>query len=523
MPTELLLVLVISVVAVSPLVGRASRLPTPTVQFLLGCLLAALPATGRLSVSPELILLVVLPVILFWEGYQTSVAWLRRYWRPIVLNGVVLVVATAGGVALVAHAFGFAWPAAWALGAVLAPTDATAVAAFGRALPTSWMTVLRAESLINDGTALVVLAAAVRTADHAGLGIGSISLRAVESYGVGIAVGIVVAIFMLAVLPRITDPLVNACFALVLPFLAAVPAQALHGSGVVAVVTCAVAGSRASRRITPARMRLPAYAFWDITTFVLAGTLFVVTGMQLGRLVGSLAAGRALELIGQGTLLAVLVVVLRFAWISLSTAILRILDRRPVQRTLRVPFRARVVTTWGGLRGAISLAAALTVPVVADGSTFPHRQDLLVITFVVVAITLLVQGATLGRVVRWASSSFPPRPAHDPVAVARYSVTARTLHAFDDERFLTHVDPPLRQEARQRLADDLAALRIGSPPDTERMRLDLAVLQRKRQELVALVAAGDIEDSVMWDVQRLYDQEEARLETWLAVAEARQR
>src|SRR4051812_40948958 len=161
MPTDVLLVVVITVVAVSPWLARASRLPVPTVQFLLGCLLAALPVARRLSVSPELILLVVLPVILFWEGYQTSVTWARRYWRPIFLNGVLLVVVTAGGVAVLAHQLGFSWPAAWALGAVLAPTDASAVTAFGRSLPTAWTTVLRAESLINDGTALVILAVAI--------------------------------------------------------------------------------------------------------------------------------------------------------------------------------------------------------------------------------------------------------------------------------------------------------------------------------------------------------------------------
>jgi monovalent cation/hydrogen antiporter len=525
-PTDVLLVVVLTVVAVSPWLARLAHLPVPTVQFLLGCLLAGLPVAGRLSISPQLLLLVVLPVILFWEGYQTSVAWARRYWRPILLNGVLLVVVTAGGVAMVAHALGFSWPAAWVLGAVLSPTDASAVTAFGRALPTSWMTVLRAESLINDGTALVVLAVAIQAANHEHFGAGSIALRAVQSYGIGIAVGVAVTLFMLVVLRRITDPLVNASFALALPLLAAVPAEALHGSGVVAVVTCGLAGSRGARRITSGRMRLQAHAFWEITTFVLTGALFVLSGLQLRRLLTDIDAGRAGMLVLQGLLVTGVVLATRFAWSMTMTVLIRTLDRRPIQRTLRVPFRARVVNCWSGLRGGISLAAALTIPQLAAGDAFPRRQEVLVITFVVVATTLLVQGSTLGWVVRWASSSFPPPPAEDAVSLARRALTARTLRAFENEWFLTEADPELRSELRRDLEDAVADRRAGRADELElnRMRLQLDVLRRKRQELVGLVVDGEVEDSVMWEVQRLLDLEEARLENLLSAAStARQR
>jgi CPA1 family monovalent cation:H+ antiporter len=519
-PTDVLLVVVITVVAVSPWLARVTHLPVPTIQFLLGCLLAALPAAGGLTVSPELILLVVLPVILFWEGYQTSVTWARRYWRPIFLNGVLLVVATAGGVAVLVHLLGFPWPAAWALGAVLAPTDASAVTAFGRALPTAWTTVLRAESLINDGTALVLLAVAIQAANHEHFGAGSIAWRAVQSYGLGIAVGLAVTIVMLLVLRHITDPLVNASFALALPLLAAVPAEAVHGSGVVAVVTCGLAGSRGARRITPGRMRLPAHAFWEITTFLLSGALFVLSGLQLRTLVTDISAGRTATLVAQGVLVTAVVLAIRFGWSMTMTLLIRTLDRRPIQRTLRVPFRARVVNCWAGLRGGISLAAALTIPLLAAGGPFPRRQDLLVITFTVVATTLLVQGSTLGWVVRWASPTFPPPPAHDAVSAARRAVTARTLQAFENEWFLTDADPRLRREILRELAEALADTRTDQADDLERMRLHLQVLQRKRQELLGLVADGEVEDSVMWEVQRLLDNEEARLDGLLSAAEA---
>jgi CPA1 family monovalent cation:H+ antiporter len=314
---------------------------------------------------------------------------------------------------------------------------------------------------------------------------------------------------------------VNASFALALPLLAAVPAEALHGSGVVAVVTCGLAGSRGSRRITPGRMRLPAHAFWEITTFLLTGALFVLSGLQLRALVTDISAGKAATLVAQGLLVTLIVLAIRFSWSMTMTVLIRTLDRRPVQRTLRVPFRARVVNCWAGLRGGISLAAALTIPLLAAGAPFPRRQELLVITFVVVATTLLVQGSTLGQVVRWASPTFPPPPEHDAVTAARRAVTARTLRAFDNEWFLTDADPQLRDEVRRTLENAVAGARAGDARELERMRLALDVLQRKRQELIGLVTDGEVEDSVMWEVQRLLDLEEIRLEGLLSAAEAR--
>ena len=519
MKTDVLLVAVLSVVALSPWLGRVTRLPVPTVQFVCGCLLAIVPAAGLVNVSPELILLVVLPLILFWEGYQTSVAWAERYWRPIVLNGVLLVIVTAGTVAAIAHAFGFAWPAAWALGAVLAPTDASAVAAFGRKLPTSWMTALRGESLINDGTALVVLAVALDAAGHKHPGIGSIALRGTQSYGVGIAVGLAVTAVMLLLLPQVTDPMVNATFAIALPLLAAVPAEALGGSGVVAVVTCGIAGSRSARRISSARMRLPIHAFWQITTFVLSGGLFVLTGVLARRLVTGTSAAHAGALLLEGIAIFVAVLTVRLAWISVWTVLLRTFDRRPQQREIRVPSRARLVTVWGGLRGGISLAAALTIPASIGGTPFDHRADVLVLTFVVVALSLLVQGSTLGRLVQWASPAFPPPPTSSAVADARQALAQRTLHALDDGNFLADADSALRTEIHAHLETEASGANIDDPRDLDRMRLQLAVLERKRHELIGLVADRHVEDSVMWDLQHLLDREESRLEARLSTAE----
>jgi CPA1 family monovalent cation:H+ antiporter len=519
MPTDALLVFLLTAVTVSPWIARIAHLPLPTTQFLLGCALAVLPSAGRIVVSPDLILLVVLPMILLWESYQTSVTWARKYWRPILLNGVFLVVATAAGVAVVAHAFGVTWPAAWALGAVIAPTDASAVAAFGRAIPTRYLTVLRAESLINDGTALVVLGVAIEAANHQHFGPASVLLRGVQAYAIGIAVGLGLAAFTLIVVRNLSDPMVHASFALTLPFLAAVPAEALHGSGVVAVVTCGLAGSRGSRRAIPARLRLPNHAFWEVTTFVLNGALFVLTGLQLRPLLTHLSASHGATLLMHGIALTGLVILIRFVWSSTMALVLRTIDRRPVQRTLRAPFRARVMNGWAGMRGGISLAAALTIPRLAAGAPFPDRQDLILLTFVVIGSTLLVQGTTLSRVVRWASSSFPPPPARNAVTAARKEISSRVLRAFDTEWFLRDADANDRETIRREIERNSTRFPSDDPRELALMRLRLAVLERKRHELLELVTQGEIEDSVMWEVQRLLDHDEARIEALLESAE----
>ncbi|WP_329049104.1 cation:proton antiporter [Amycolatopsis sp. NBC_01488] len=202
-------------------------------MFLAGAVLALLPTTARVELPPELVLVVLLPIILYWEAYSTSIAQVRRYWRPVLLLGVPLVIGTAAVAALVAHAFGLGWAAAWILGAVLAPADASAVATYARALPSRWMTVLRGESLINDGTALVVLGIAIGAA-----GGQLTTLRLGWSYTVGIAVGLAVAVVVLLILRHVREPLVVGTVALAQPFAAAMLAETLHAA--VRVKTCVV-------------------------------------------------------------------------------------------------------------------------------------------------------------------------------------------------------------------------------------------------------------------------------------------
>lgn len=506
---QLLLVVIVCLIALSPALARLARLPAPTILFVAGCVLSAVPATAHLTLPPEAVLLIVLPVLLFWEGYSTSIHHLRRYWRPVLLLGIPLVVLTAAAVAAVAHAAGLPWIAAWALGAAVAPTDASAVAAYARALPARWMTVLRAESLINDGTALVLLAAVI-AAGHGERATGwSFGADLLRSYAAGLLAGLVAGLLALLVLRHVADPVVNGAVALALPFAAAVPAEAVHGSGVVAVVTCALTVSRRSRGITAGRLRLPAYGFWEITTFLLGGALFVVSGLQARPLLTAVDPGAALRLVGWGVLVGVVVLAVRLVWLFLSAWGLRLVDRRPRQRTLRAPARVRFVLGWAGMRGGISIAAALTVPTAVAGTDFPARPEILVLTFMVVAMTLLVQGATLPLVIRW-SRIGRDDDGREAVCSVHRQLAGRAMAAL--------TSPAMRGDATDEVVDrvraELGAGEGGASQQTDQDRrtalLRLRLLEHQRRELVAMTARGEVEDSVMWRVQERLDVEEAR-------------
>ncbi|MEU0470297.1 Na+/H+ antiporter [Amycolatopsis sp. NPDC006131] len=476
MHTDALLVLIAVAVAGAQLAARRLRMPAPTLMFLAGAVLALLPTASHAELPPELVLVVLLPVILFWEGYSTSLAQIRRYWRPVLLLGVPLVVLTAAAAAATAHAFGMSWAAALVLGAVLAPTDASAVAGYARALPARWMTVLRGESLINDGTALVLLGIAIGTAGGQLTTFGGAALRLGWSYLAGAAVGLAVAGLAVLVLRRVRDPLVLGAVSLAQPFAAAVLAETAHASGVVAVVVAALGISRHSRRVVGGAGRIPAHAFWEILTFVVNGGLFVLTGLQMRRLFTEIAPSEALVLVGQGVVVAVVVLLVRLAFVFTTPYLLRLVDRRPRQRALRSPARVRVVLGWAGMRGAVSLAAALSVPVTLGGAPFPFRNEILVITFVVIAVTLLVQGATLPAWIRWARLSADPGDTQPAQVVARLAAIAREAEPGD-----------------------------GS------VRHRLRLLEAKRHALADLVAAGELDDAQMWVVQESLDQEEIRL------------
>src|SRR3954466_15492555 len=525
------------------------RTATPLLLLLLGLALGFVPELRHIELQPEMVLLIFLPVMLFWESLTTSLRSIRRDFRGIMIMSTLLVVATAFAVAGIAHALGIAWAAALVLGAAVAPPDATAVAALGRTLPHRNFMLLKAESLTNDGTALVIYAIAVGIAvggDYTALDVTGLVAR---SYLGGLAVGAAVAAVAFFVLRPLRDATTINIGLLLVPFVAYLVAELIGASGVLAVVVAGLAVGYASARISTAASRRQTESAWPLGSQLLNGSLFVLIGLEVQTVARDLGIADVVRLLGVVVAVWVGLLVVRFVFQTLSISLIRLLDRRPSQRARRMSYRARVVSAVAGFRGAVSLAIALSVPVTLEnGGPFPARDEIVFVTTGVIVLTLLVQGPLLPVVVRWAR--LPEDSAlDDELELAERALTTTTVTAIPE----LASDPATSAEVRDRVARDYAEhlslmeashserraaapgarhsdvvpdagpapavaptrVAIADPSplarDEEYRRLRLALLDRKREVLLRLHREDAIDDSVVRRVTARIDIEELRL------------
>jgi CPA1 family monovalent cation:H+ antiporter len=501
--------------------GRRFRIAPPVLLLAGGALLGFAPALREVRLPPEAMLLLFLPALLYWESLTTSLREIRSNLRVIVLLSTALVIATAGAVATAAHHLGLPWGPAWVLGAAVAPTDATAVSVLARALPRRTVTVLRAESLVNDGTALVVYGLAVGvTVGEEHLSVPHVSWLFTVSYVGGALAGVLIAWLGMWVRRHLDDPLQENLVSILTPFTAFLLAEVVHASGVLAVVVCGLILSQAGPRVVRADTRQQALAFWSLSTFALNGALFVLVGLELHSAVRGLTSVAVTRGLLAVAVVSAVVITVRFAWLFTTPYVIRALDRRPQQRLRRVGARMRVVSGVAGFRGAVSLAAALAVPeTLASGEPFPGRDMIILVTSGVIAVTLLLQAPLLPAAVRWA------RPPED-TSLDRERHLAETLAAEEAYAALPRLatelgtDPAVVTRMRSEFEERLRRLRAdGTAADAEPAlrhdedytRLRLALLARKRATVVRLRDERRIDDTVLRQLQNRLDIEEVRL------------
>ncbi len=518
-----LVVALVSTVIVGTVIGRRYRVGPPVLLILFGALLGLIPQFGHVRIDGAVVLLLFLPAILYWEGLNTSFREMRANARVIVILSVALVIATAAAVSWTARALGMDPHAAGVLGAVLSPTDAAAVAGLAKKLPRRSLTVLKAESLINDGTALVLFAVSV----HVAIGGASISPpqvagRFVVSYLGGIAAGLLVGGLVTLVRKRIDAPQEEGAMSLLTPFAAFLLAQAIDCSGVVAVMVSALVLAYAGPVVIRARSRLQAYGFWDIATFLLNGSLWVFVGVQIpNALRGIAGVGGGLRHAAYIALAVTgVVIVTRIVWGEITTGLIRAIDRRAVQRERRAHWRQRFVIAWAGFRGAVSLAAALAVPATTlSGAPFPDRSLLIFIVTFVILVTVLVQGSTLPAVVRWARMPDDVAYAQE-LELARKRGSQAALEALPEVAAQVGISEDLQRRLQKEFEDKAAlvlATEDGSMNNHLAKRKDLVrrvrlgVLEHKRREITALRNQNLIDDIVLRELQEAMDLEEVQL------------
>ncbi|MEV7681911.1 Na+/H+ antiporter [Streptomyces sp. NPDC088341] len=511
-------IIVVVLTAVLALTWLARRLRASEPLFLLfgGVLLGLVPFFGEMRLSGEVVLLIFLPPLLYAEALTVSLYQIKANFRVIVLLAVGLVLVTLVTVAATAHAFGLAWAVAFVLGAILSPTDATAVALVARGMPRRFVAMMQAESLVNDGTALVAYAVAVdivvgRHAFTWGDAVG----RFLLGYAGGIAIGAAVALLVIAVRRRVHDTRFESGLSVLTPFAAYLPAELAHVSGVLAVVVCGLIVSRASPLVIRARSRVQTMDFWNVTAFLLNGSLFVLVGGQLPGVVRnltSLGLGRTALL---GAAVSAVVILTRLAYVYTSPYAVRAVDRRRAQRARRISPRHRLPLAWGGVRGGISLAAALSVPAVTvSGRPVEARDVLVFVTAVVIVATFLIQGQTLPAVIRWARLP-PDRDADTEELLAQRHMARAALEALPVHAERLGTPRPVVERLARELQDHAAMAERPSPDHRGEYELRKAVLAGKRAALVELRDARSIDDAVLRNVQESLDAEELRLELGL--------
>lgn len=518
-----LIVALVSTVIVGTVLGRRYRVGPPVLLMVLGTLLGLVPQFGHVRIDGQIVLLLFLPAILYWEGLNTSFREIRANARIIVFLSVALVIATAVAVSWTARALGMDSHAASVLGAVLSPTDAAAVAGLAKKLPRRQVTVLKGESLINDGTALVLFAVSV----HVAIGGAAITppdlvVRFIASYLGGIVAGLVVGGAVTLLRKRLDAPQEEGALSLLTPFAAFLLAQSFDCSGVVAVMVSALVLAYAGPVVIRARSRLQSYAFWDSVTFLLNGSLWVFIGVQIPNALRGINGvdGGVRHALFLALVITGVVIGSRIVWGELTTLLLRLVDRRQVQRERRVSWRQRFVTAWAGFRGAVSLAAALAVPTTTlSGAPFPDRSLLVFIVVVVILVTVLVQGSTLPAVVRWAKMP-------DDVAYVRELELARTravqaaLNALPTVADEVGISDGLRRRLEKEY-EEKAALALATEDGSANShlvkgkekvrRVRLGVLEHKRREVTALRNQNLIDDIVLRELQNEMDLEEVQL------------
>jgi Na+/H+ antiporter len=506
--------------------ARVLGIPYPILLVLGGLVLAVIPGLPEVELEPDLVLVIFLPPLLFYAAFQSSWRDLRADARAISLTSIVLVLLTTCAVAVIAHEAieGMPWAMAFALGAIVSPTDPVAATAIMRRLgvPRRLVTIVEGESLVNDAGALIAYRVAVAAAVGGTFSLGEAALDFVVAAVGGVAVGLAAGWVIGEVRRYLEDPPVEITVSLLTGYAAYVPAEELELSGVLAAVTAGLYIGRMSPEISSAAMRIRGFSAWEVLTFLLNATLFLLIGLQLNTILDGLSAYSTGELLGYAALIAGTVIVMRVVWSFTTPYVIRALDRRPSQRARRAPAALRMVSAWSGMRGAVSLAAALALPLETDaGAALPQRDLILFLTFAVILATLVVQGLTLPALIRSLGVRDDGLDREREEIRARLVAAKAALAALDElvEKDWTRDDTIERMRALYDYRLRRFGARAGKLPDDgyedrslSYQRAVREVIAAQHRAVVDLRNQGEIADDVMREIERELDLEEERLE-----------
>jgi CPA1 family monovalent cation:H+ antiporter len=506
----------VALTALTSLAARRLRIPQSILLVLMGAAVAFAPGFARISLRPDLVLLGLLPPLLYTSGVGMSWRGFKRNLRPIMLLAIGCVLFTASAVAAATHwLLHLPWAVAFVLGAVVSPPDAVAPMAIARRLevPKRILTVLEGEGLVNDATALILFSFALGAVLT-----GSVSV--VHAAGTFAAVvigeivwGLAVGAGGLYVRAWARDPEVEMILSLLTPFAAFWPPHFLGGSGVLAAVTAGLYTSWNGPRLIPGATRLQGFFVWGLAVYLVEGIVFFLTGLQFRVVMEAPDAGEWSRMIGAAAMTVVVVIVVRFVWVFTASYLPSVWRRRSPART-KPTWQETFLVGFTGIRGVVSLVAALSVPEMAGAEPFPDRELILFVTFGVILASLIGQGTALPSLIRFLKLDTAGRL--EAQAAKRGEVSAR-IEAIDAALELLHeleargaVDRSLvnlRRLHENRRLDfvQTADVAFDGAPAADSAAIHRQLVAAERASIARQFAAGKLTDEARRRIERELD------------------
>ena len=516
--------ILLAVLAGTALLARRINIAPAILMLLAGIALAFVPGMPMVELPPEVVLLLVLPPLIYSASVAMSWREFKSNLRPIILLAVGCVIFTAFAVAAATHyLIGLPWSVGFLLGAIVAPPDVVAPLAIARKLgmPRRILVVLEGEGLANDATALILYRFAV-----AAISTGLFSLpKATGTFAVivvsEVLFGVAIGWLSLHARHRTRDPQIEITLSLITPYLAFWVPEHLGGSGVIATVACGLYMSWNGPLLISAATRLQGIFFWDLVIFLVEGLLFLLTGFQMRLLFEKSKAFPLQEILLTSALVVVIVIIARFAWVYPATYLPRLISERTRERDPAPSWRATFVLAFTGVRGAVSLAAALALPIALPGGEgFPYRDMILFVAFGVIFMTLIGLGSGLPLVVRWLGVAKDGRKEHiaeheSEIAARREALDAalKSLDAITDDRELSDEVVKLLRARHEIRSSQLPDSLDPNAHDVSAAGTALTreLIAAERVFIHALLRDGKITDETRRRIERDLDLEEASL------------
>jgi Na+/H+ antiporter len=509
---EIVIFLLLCAVALGWLSRRAG-LPYPIALVIGGGALGFIPKLPQVEFDPEFLLVLVLPPILYQAALLTSWRDFKANLRTIGLLAIGLVIATtlAVGAALKFLIPDIPWAVAFAFGAIVSPPDAVAATAILSKLnmPRRIVTVLEGESLVNDASGLVLYKFAVAAALSGVFSLFEASVQFVLVSIGGVAIGMLLAGLFVAIHRYLGDPFVEVLLSLAVPYLAYVAAESVHVSGVLAVVAAGLLRGRYSPKIVSAEMRILARSAWNLLVFMLNSLIFILIGLQLSYIVSRLEGYTGWELAADALAITTVAILVRFGWVYFAEYLPSWIGRLFGGKTSPPLPGEAFIAGWCGMRGIVSLAAAAALP-----TEIPYRDLLIFLGFVVILVTLVVQGLTLAPLIRRLKLG-TDHSNRDEERLARMAIGKAALSALDraaqEGNAQSEIVARIRAELGERMAAASPLAQLSDSSHAHATRVRLTAVRAARDELIRLWQEGAISDEVLHHIEEELDYEESRL------------